>query len=88
MRGIPAHGIDQVAAEKEQASWLPRIQHEPADNPPPNLYDKPYPHQHIRRRRRPRKASAERYRQADAPEGEGTGPLHIIRDAPELRPSK
>ena len=42
-----AHGIDQVAAEKEQMSWLPRIQHESPENPPPNLYEKPYPHAHV-----------------------------------------
>jgi len=42
-----AHGIDQEAAEAEQQSWLPQIQHENPENPPPNLYKKPYPHDSV-----------------------------------------
>jgi len=42
-----AHDIDQEAAEREQMTWLPRIQHENPKNPPPNLYKKPYPHDSV-----------------------------------------
>ena len=42
-----AHDIDQAAAEREQMSWLPRIQHENPENPPPNLYKAPYPHDSV-----------------------------------------
>ena len=42
-----AHDIDQEAAEAEQQKWLPQIQHENPENPPPNLYTKPYPHDSV-----------------------------------------
>ena len=41
------HDIDQVDAEAKQAEWLPAIQHENPENPPPNLYTKPYAHGHV-----------------------------------------
>ena len=75
-----AHGIDQVEAEKEQASWLPRIQHENPENPPPNLYDKPYPHQHIAG------AAHESIEESPPTPEEKAKAFAIIRDAPELRP--
>lgn len=75
-----AHGIDQVAAEKEQATWLPRIQHEPADNPPPNLYEKPYPHMDVRG------AEHESVEELPPTPEEKARAFDIIRNAPELRP--
>jgi hypothetical protein len=44
-----AHDVDGEAAMKEQESWLPRIQHENPENPPPNLYNKTYPDDSVRR---------------------------------------
>lgn len=39
-----ANDIDQDAAEKIYEPILDRIQNAPDDNPPENLYEKPYPH--------------------------------------------
>lgn len=39
-----AHDIDQTAAEKIYAPIMDRIQKGADDNPPENLYEKPYPH--------------------------------------------
>ena len=75
-----AHGIDQVAAEKEQASWLPRIQHENPENPPPNLYKKPYPHADVK------DAEHESVEEAPPTAEEKQRAFDIIRNAPELQP--
>ena len=39
-----SHDIDQAAAEAAYKPYMDRIQKEPADNVPPNLYKDPYPH--------------------------------------------
>lgn len=39
-----ANDIDQIAAEKIYEPILDKIQNAPDDNPPENLYEKPYPH--------------------------------------------
>lgn len=74
-----AHGIDQAAAEKEQASWLPKIQHENPENPPPNLYDKPYPHADVKG------AEHESVEEAKPSPEEKARAFDIIRNAPELK---
>lgn len=43
-----AHGIDQAKAEEAYRPFIDQIEHENPVNPPPNLYEKPYPHQDIR----------------------------------------
>ena len=75
-----AHGIDQVTAEKEQASWLPRIQHENPENPPPNLYKKPYPHADVK------DAEHESVEEAPPTAEEKQRAFDIVRNAPELQP--
>src|SRR5262249_24957969 len=39
-----AHDIDQAAAEAAYRPYMARIQREPANNVPPELYKDPYPH--------------------------------------------
>lgn len=75
-----AHGIDQVAAEKEQLSWLPRIQHENPANPPPNLYEKPYPHGNVKG------AEHESVEEKPPTPEEKARFFDIIRNAKELKP--
>jgi len=43
-----AHGIDQAKAEAAYKPYLDQIEHENPENPPPNLYLKPYPHDNVR----------------------------------------
>lgn len=74
-----AHDIDQVAAEKEQQSWLPRIQGEDADDVPENLYKKPYPHADVGA------AEHESVEEAPPTPEEKARAFDIIRNAPELR---
>lgn len=75
-----AHGIDQVAAEAEQAKWLPRIQHEPPVDIPRDLYDKPYPDS------QPGRAHDEAIAEQQPTPGEMSLARDIIRNAPELQP--
>lgn len=75
-----AHDIDQAVAEKEQLSWLPKIQHENPENPPPNLYDKPYPHANVR------DAQHESVEEAKPSPEEVAKAMDIIRNAPDLQP--
>ena len=75
-----AHGIDQEKAEAEQMKWLPRIQHENPENPPPNLYEKPYPHMHVAG------AEHESVEEAKPTAEEKQRAFDIIRNAPELQP--
>lgn len=75
-----AHDIDQVAAEKEQATWLPRIQHEDATDIPENLYDKPYPHANVKG------AQHESVEEARPTPEEVARAKDIIRNAKELQP--
>jgi hypothetical protein len=42
-----ANGIDKDEAETQEDVWLRLIQHEAPENPPPNLYLKPYGHSDI-----------------------------------------
>jgi hypothetical protein len=76
-----AHGIDQVAAEKEQMSWLPKIQGEnTGGDVPASLYQKPYPHDHVPNIDREPVTETK-----PTPEETARG-YDIIRNAPELRP--
>lgn len=76
-----AHGIDQVAAEKEQMSWLPKIQPEnTAGDIPSSLYQKPYPHDHV-----PNIDHEPVTETKPTPEETARG-YEIIRNAPELQP--
>jgi hypothetical protein len=75
-----AHGIDQEAAEAEQAKWLPRIQHENATDIPADLYDKPYPGS------QPGRAHDEAIAEAQPTPEEMARARDIIRNAPELQP--
>ena len=45
-----ANGIDQAKAEAAYKPYIDKINHENPNNPPPNLYAKPYPHSNVRAR--------------------------------------
>jgi hypothetical protein len=76
-----AHGIDQVAAEKEQMTWLPKIQGEnTGGDVPASLYQKPYPHDHV-----PNIDHEPVTETRPTPEEAARG-YDIIRNTPELRP--
>jgi hypothetical protein len=75
-----AHGIDQVAAEKEQMTWLPKIQGEnTGGDVPASLYQKPYPHDHV-----PNIDHEPVTETKPTPEETARG-YDIIRNAPELQ---
>lgn len=75
-----AHDIDQVTAEKEQQTWLPRIQHEDANDIPENLYKKPYPHADVKG------AQQESIEEARPSPEEVARAKDIIRNAKSLQP--
>jgi hypothetical protein len=76
-----AHGIDQVAAEAEQQTWLRRIQpEETAGDVPESLYQKPYPHDHVPN------IDHEPVTETPPTPEEKAKAFDIIRNAPELQP--